>query len=42
MMNLLEGIDVRHAMYHQHYQPLQPGMDADKTAMARDSAAPSP
>jgi transposase len=39
MMNLLEGIDVRHAMYHQHYDPLHPDMGTVKSEMAHDSAA---
>ena len=38
MMNLLEGIDIRQAMYHQHYDPLQPRMDTEKSAKADDSA----
>ena len=39
MMNLLEGIDIRHAMYHQHYEPLQPCMDTKNSPKDDDSVS---
>ena len=41
MMNLLEGIDVRHAMYHQHYTTADARMDGASPAMPRDMTATS-
>jgi transposase len=40
MMNLLEGIDVRHAMYHQHYTTASSRMD-EPAAQIADDMVPS-
>jgi transposase len=39
MMNLLEGIDVRHAMYHQHYTTANSRMDETIVQSQQDLAA---
>jgi hypothetical protein len=36
MMNLLEGIDVRHAMYHQHYTTADQRIDGASPVMPRE------
>lgn len=41
MMNLLEGIDVRHAMYHQHYTPINSRIDGAESSVHPDIAATS-
>ena len=38
MMNLLEGIEIRHAMYHQHYVLTPTRMDAVNSASSGDTA----
>lgn len=39
MMNLLEGIEIRQAMYHQHYSLTPTRMDVSKSQSERDTAA---
>jgi transposase len=41
MMNLLEGIEIRNAAYHQHYSVVAACMDTSKSESARDIAASS-
>lgn len=39
MMNLLEGIEIRDAMYHQHYSLAPTRMEAANPESVRDAAA---